>query len=253
MKLVPLREPARVPVLAARVRELADPVREPRASAVMLRALAALDKAQGGTVGCEVLGKKPQDVTNAKGTPAELDQPGRELLVEAALLAIANAGAECPHVAAFVGDDVCSPWLRCGDAGPLTGREATKQDEPLCTGEQLTQAIAKDLARAPADVLAANGGARPQLFAFATLALAGKVPASITNALARRRYALTQPKGPECDNALPPGTPCHCEEAILRDQTCRNPESKVVSVGVCKFEIDDKQKKIGNVVATPPP
>jgi hypothetical protein len=39
----------------------------------------------------------------------------------------------------------------------------------------------------------------------------------------------------------------------VRDQTCRNPESKVVSVGVCKFEIDDKQKKLGNVVATPPP
>ena len=93
VKLVPLREPARVPVLAARVRELADPVREPRASAVMLRALAALDKAQAGTVGCEVLGKKPLDVTNAKGTPTEIDPPGRELLVEAALLAIANAGA----------------------------------------------------------------------------------------------------------------------------------------------------------------
>jgi len=255
VKLVPLRAPARAAVLAARVRELADPVREPRASAVMLRALAALDKAQGGTVGCEVLGKKPLDVTNAKGTPTEIDPPGRELLVEAALLAIANAnaGAECPHVAALVGDDVCAPSFRCNDAGPLTGREPTKQDEPLCTGEQLTQAIAKDLARAPADVLAANGGARPQLFAFATLAIAGKVPASIANAHARRRYPVTQPKGPECDNVLPPGTPCHCEEAILRDQTCRNPESKVVSVGVCKFEIDDKQKKIGNVVATPPP
>lgn len=251
--LVPLREPARVPVLAARVRELADPVREPRASAVMLRALAALDKAQGGAVGCEVLGKKPLDVTNAKGTPAEIDAPGRELLVEAALLAVANAGAECASAAALLGDDVCTPSFRCSDAGPLTGRETTKQDEPLCTNEQLAQAVAKDLARSPADVIAAKGGPRPQLFAFATLALAGKVPASLTNAHARRRYALIQPKTPECDNALSPGTPCHCEEAILRDQTCRNPESKVVSVGVCKFEIDDKQKKIGNVVATPPP
>jgi hypothetical protein len=253
VKLVPLREPARALVLAARVRELADPVREPRASAVMLRALAAVDKAQGATVGCEVLGKKPLDATNAKGTPAEIDPPGRELLVEAALLAIANAGAECPHVAAQLGDDVCGPSFRCGDAGPLTGRETTKQDEPLCTAEQLTQAIAKDLARTPADVLAASGGPRPQLFAFAALTATGKVPASITNAHARRRYALTQPKTPECDNALSPGTACHCEEAILRDQTCRNPESKVVSVGVCKFEIDDKQKKIWNVVATPPP
>jgi hypothetical protein len=253
VSLVPLREPARVPGLAARVRELADPVREPRASAVMLRALASLDKVQGGMVGCEVLGKKPLDVTNAKGTPAEIDAPGRELLVEAAVLAIANAGADCPHVAAMIGDDVCSPWFRCNDAGPLTGRETTKQDEPLCTNAELGQAIAKDLARPAADVVAGTGGARPQLFAFATLAMAGKVPASITNAHARRRYPLTQPKAPECDNSLSPGTACHCEEAIVRDQTCRNPESKVVSVGVCKFEIDDKQKKIANVVATPPP
>ena len=253
VKLVPLREPAWVPVLAARIRELADPVREPRASAVMLRALAATDKTQGATVGCEVLGKKPLDVANAKGTPSEIDLPGRELLVEAAALAIANAGTECPHLAALVGDDVCGPSFRCNDAGPLTGHEATKQDEPLCTGEQLAQAVAKDLARAPADVIAANGGPRPQLFAFATLAKAGKVPASITNAHARRRYALTQPKEPECDNTVAPGTPCHCEEAILRDQACRNPVSKVVSVGVCKFEVDEKQKKISNVVATPPP
>jgi hypothetical protein len=251
--LVPLREPTRAPVLAARIRELADPVREPRASAVLLRALAAVDKPQGATVGCEILGKKPLDVANAKGTPAEIDPPGRELLVEAALLAIANAGAECPHVAAQIGDDVCVPSFRCNDAGPLTGRESTKQDEPLCTADQLTQAIAKDLARTPADVIAANGGPRPQLFAFATLAKTGKLPASITNAHARRRYAVSQPKEPECDNTLSPGTACHCEEAILRDQTCRNPESKVVSVGVCKFEIDDKQKKISNVVATPPP
>jgi hypothetical protein len=253
VQLVPLREPARIPALAARIRELVDPVREPRASAVMLRSLAAMDKAQGATVGCEILGKKPLDVTNAKGTPAEIDSQGRELLVEAALLAIANAKAECPHVAALLGEDVCTPWFRCNDAGPLTGREPTKQDEPLCTNDQLTSAIAKELARTPADVVAAKGGARPQLFAFASLSLTGKLPASVTNAHARRRYELTQPKGPECDNTLSPGTPCHCEGAIIRDQTCRNPESKAVSVGVCKFEIDDKTKKISGVVATPPP
>ncbi len=256
VRLLPLRKPVRAPVLAARIRELAETVREPGASAVMLRALAAIDKSRGATVGCEVLGKKPLAVANAKGTPAEIDVPGRELLVEAALLSIANAaagGAECPHVAAQLGDDVCVPSFRCNDAGPLTGREATKQDEPLCSNEQLTQAIAKDLARPAGDVLAASGGVRPQLFAFATLAMAGKIPASVTNAHARRRYALTQPKEPECDNTLSPGTACHCEEAILRDQACRNPEGKSVSVGVCKFEIDDKQKKISNVVATPPP
>ena len=46
---------------------------------------------------------------------------------------------------------------------------------------------------------------------------------------------------------------CHCEEAIVRDQACRHPEGNTVSVGVCKFEIDDKQKKLFNVVATAPP
>jgi hypothetical protein len=253
VKLLPLREPVRARLLAARLRELADTIKEPRASAVMLRALAAIDKQEGATVGCEVLGKKPLDVANAKGTAAEIDTPGRELLVEAALLGIANAGAECPQVAAQMGEDVCVPSFRCNDAGPLTGREPTKQDEPVCTSEQLADAIAKDLARGPADVLAGTGGPRPQLFAFAALAKTGKVPESITRAHARRRYALAQPKDPVCDNTVAPGTPCHCEEAILRDQACRNPVSKVVSVGVCKFEIDDKTKKISNVVATPPP
>ena len=51
-----------------------------------------------------------------------------------------------------------------------------------------------------------------------------------------------------------PGTACHCEEAIVRDQACRHPEgTTTVSVGVCKFGIDDKQKKLFNVVATAPP
>ena len=52
---------------------------------------------------------------------------------------------------------------------------------------------------------------------------------------------------------MTPGTPCHCEEAVIRDQACRHPEGGQVSVGVCKFDIDDKGKKLGNVVSTPPP
>lgn len=251
--LVPLRDPSRAPALAARLRELTDPVREPRASAVMLRAVAASDKALGAQVGCEVLGRKPLDIVNAKGTPEEIDLPGREALVEAAILAIAAAGAECPHVAAFLGEDLCAPSFRCNEAGPLTGREPTKQDEPLCTKEQLARAVAKELDRSPADALAAASGTRPQLFAFANLVAAGKVPASLTTAHARRRYALVQPKEPECESGVAPGTPCHCEEAILRDQTCRHGEGTNVQVGVCKFDIDDKQKKLLNVVASLPP
>jgi hypothetical protein len=102
-------------------------------------------------------------------------------------------------------------------------------------------------------VLALTGGTRPQLFAFTTFVAQGKVPAALTAAHARRRYAVVQPKEPECESGVAPGTACHCEEAILRDQTCRHPEGNNVSVGVCKFEIDDKQKKLFNVVATAPP
>ena len=253
--VTPLRDAA---VLAARIRELGEPVREPRAVAVMLRALASLDRSKGpggqaAPIACEVLGRKPLDAANAKGTPEEIDMPGREMLVEASLLAIAAAGTDCPHVAAQLGEDACTPSFRCNDQGPLTGRETTKQDEPLCTKEQLAQAVTKDLARLPADVLALSGGARPQLFALAALAGQGKVPATVAAAHTRRRYALTQPKEPECESGVAVGTACHCEEAIVRDQACRHPEGNTVSVGVCKFEIDDKQKKLFNMVATAPP
>jgi hypothetical protein len=252
---VPLREPARAPALAARIKELGEPVREPRATAVMLRALSAIDKPQAAQVACELLSHKPLETANAppRSTPEELDPPGRELLVEAALLAIASAGTDCPHAATYLGDDLCAPAFRCNEQGPLTGRETTKQDEPLCTKEQLAQAITKELARSPADVASPSNGARPHLFAFATLVGAGKVPAALTTAHARRRYVLVQPATPECESGVAPGTPCHCEEAILRDQTCRHPDGSTVSVGVCKFRIDDKQTKITDVVGTPPP
>lgn len=251
--LVPLRDPARAQSLAERVHELVTPVREPRATAVMLRALASVDKAQGAQLGCEVLGKRPLDTADAKGSPEEIDRPGRESLVEAALVAVAAGAAECPHVAAQLGDDVCLPYLRCGDAGPLSGREASMQDEPLCTKEQLAKAVSHELDRAPADVVAITGGTRPQLFAFAALSATGKVPETVVRAHARRRYALVQPKEPPCETGVAPGTPCHCDEATIRDQTCRQPVSSSVQVGVCKFEVDDKQKKLLNVVASLPP
>lgn len=251
--IVPLREPARAPVLAARVRELADPIREPRATAVLLRALAATEKQQAAQLACEVLGHKPLDTANAKGTPEEIDLPGREALVEAAALAVAAAGSECPHVAALLGEDPCMPYFRCGDGGPLSGREATKQDEVLCTKEQLTRAIAAELDRTPADVLSLGSGTRPQLFAFASLTASAKLPPAFVVAHTRRRYAVVQPKEPLCDNGVAVGTPCHCEEAVIRDQACRHPEGTSVQVGLCKFEIDDKQKKLFNVVASLPP
>ena len=254
--LVPLRDAGRAPVLAARVRELSDPIREPRALAVMLRAVAALDKAEGAKVACETLGRTPLDTNNAKGTPEEIDRPGREALVEAAMVAVAAAGTECAPAAAQLGEDPCLPYFRCGESGPLTGRETSKQDEPLCTKEQLARAVAQELERAPADVLAITNGTRPQLFAFAAFAAlvgADKLPATFTAAHVRRRYALVQPKEPACDSGLAPGTACHCDEATLRDQTCRQPVSNSVHVGLCKFDVDDKQKKLLNVVAAVAP
>jgi hypothetical protein len=251
--LVSLREPARAPALAARVRELTEPVKEPRATAVMLRALAALDKASASTIACEVLGRAPLDVANVKGPPEEIDRPGRAALVEASLLAIAAAGASCSHVAALLGEDHCLPSFRCGEGGPLSGREPSRQDEPLCAKAELEAAIKRELERAPLDVLALTGGARPALFAFAALAGEGKLPPLFAVAHARRRYALVQPKEPACESATTPGTPCRCDEAVVRDGACRHPESATVSVGVCKVEIDDKQKKLLNVVATLPP
>jgi len=251
--LVPLREAGRAPLLAARVRELTDPVREPRALAVMLRALASLDKTEGAKVACETLGRSPLDTNNAKGTPEEIDRPGREALVEAAMIAVAAGGAECAPAAAQLGDDACLPYFRCGESGPLTGRETSRQDEPLCTKEQLTRALAQELERTPADVLAITNGTRPQLFAFAALVAADRLPATFTTAHVRRRYALVQPKEPTCDSGVAPGTACHCDEATLRDQTCRQPVSTSVHVGLCKFEVDDKQKKLLNVVAAVAP
>lgn len=251
--LVPLREAAQAPVLAARVRELADSNREPRASAVMLRALAASDKALASAVGCDVLGHAPLDTVNAKGTPEEIDGPGREALAEAAALAIATGAGECKHVAALLGTDLCLPSFRCGASGPLDGRETTKQDEPLCTKEQLSGLVTKELERSPSDVLGSGSSARPALFAFAALTLAGKVPAPLVTAHTRRRYTLVQPTEPSCETGGPPGSPCHCDEATVRDQTCRHPESKTVSVGICKFDVNDKQKKILDVVVAIPP
>ncbi|HSO31299.1 MAG TPA: hypothetical protein VLT33_02250, partial [Labilithrix sp.] len=133
------------------------------------------------------------------------------------------------------------------------GRETSKQDEPLCTKEQIATAAAKELERAPADVLGLTSAARPQLFAFAVLAATDKVPAAFVAAHAHRRYPLTQPAEPPCESGGAPGTPCHCDEAVIRDQACRHPDSKTVSVGVCRFDIDEKAKKLVNVVVTAPP
>lgn|GEM_PF-1482159 len=243
VRVVDLRAPARAGIVAQRARELASGTLEPRAAAVLLRAVLANDEQKAAEIGCEVLVK----------APAGGEEDGRDSLVEAATLAIAAAGATCPDPKGLeaVLADGCKPWFRCSQAGPVSWSDTSKQDEPLCTKEQLAKAIEADLARPPKDVL--ESGARPGLFAYAALAAKDRVPASFTHAHARRRYALAQSAEPVCDTDLAPGTPCHCDEATVRLYACREPTSTSVHVGVCRFDVGDKQKKISNVVATPPP
>lgn len=250
--LVSLRDASKKDALAARVKELAESLKEPRANAVLLRALSAHDKAQAGSIACDVLGKSPLDAGSAKGTPEEIDRSGRELLVEASLIAIVNAGTSCPKAEAALIEEPCQAWVRCNAEGPLSPATASKQDEPLCTKAEVEKAASAELERPAGEVFSIAKGVRPELFALGAMLQADKVPASFTTAHARRRYEVVQKASPECD-AVAIGAPCHCDEAMLRDQTCRHRESQTVSIGLCKFDIDDKAKKITNVVMTPPP
>lgn len=242
VSVVDLRAPSRAKLVAARAKELAAGTEEPRAAAALLRAVIANDKPQAAEIGCEVLAKRP----------AGQDE-GRDSLVEAATLAIAAAGATCPDpkVIEAVLADACAPWFRCSESGPVSWGDTSKQDEPLCTKEQLTKAMAAELERAPRDVL--EGSARPSLFAYASLLEKSGVPAAFATAHARRRYPLVQPTEPACDAELAPGTACRCDEATVRLYACKEPQSSHVHVGVCRFAVDDKQKKIHDVVAAAAP
>ena len=252
--LVPLRDPTKVTILAARIRELASNLREPRASAVMLRALAALDKKQGSAVGCDVLERQPVDEQKAKGSLGESDEPGRVLLAEAAALAIAADGADCKYLPSLLtADSVCAPFFRCGPNGPMDGRETSKEDEPLCTKEQIMALIAKEEERPPSDVLQGKFGPRAALWAYAALLQKGAAPEAVVNAHARRLYALNEASTPPCEIGRGKvDAPCHCEEAMLRDQTCRN-SGPLIHISTCQWDVDDKAKTISGVVFANPP
>ncbi|MDF2698242.1 MAG: hypothetical protein K0S65_6625 [Labilithrix sp.] len=242
--VVDLTSPSRAKLVAARARELAGSTEEPRSLAALLRAVLANDKTAAAEIGCEVLAKRT----------AAAPEDAQSSLLEAATLAIAAAGASCPdskHLESFL-TDRCLPYFRCNEAGPVSWSDTSKQDEPLCTSAQLTKVIASELERKTPDILA-GGGTRPALFAYAALLAKDHVPAAFTVAQARRRYALGQPASPSCENSLDPNTPCHCDEATVRLYACKEPEATQVHIGVCRFDVDDKQKKIANVVATPPP
>ncbi len=242
VSVVDLRAPARASLVAERARDLASGTDEPRAAAALLRAVIANDVQKAADIACTVLAQKPA---------APDDE--RDSLVEAAALAVAVAGTTCPDPTGLesVLMDACKPWFRCSEGGPVAWSDTSKQDEPVCTKEQLAKAVDAELARSTRDVL--EGGARPGLFALAALTAKNAVPATFMNAHARRRYALGQPSEPACDTDLDPGTPCHCDEATVRLYACKEPTSSHIHVGVCRFDVDDKKKRIANVVATPPP
>jgi len=232
-------------VLDARIRRALEPTLvRPFPVAVLERALGAIDPARAAGVACAVL---------RADTPPPDRPAGYDAAVEAALLAIAeDALAGKPlaceaEVAAALERGSCSASLRCAAGKPLTGRETTKQDEALCNKAELAAAV--KAARSEPPTTALEGAVRPSLFAYAALLAANKVPASFEQAHARRRFEIVQPKEPACESGVALGAPCHCDEAVLRDLACRNLASASGHVGVCKFEIDDKQKKITNVTS----
>ncbi|HEY8078642.1 MAG TPA: hypothetical protein VIF62_31140, partial [Labilithrix sp.] len=238
--LTPLGDAARVGPLEKRISELLDGDADPAAVGVMIRALAVSTKSRAAAVGCKALKKLKMDDGRV----------GTEILAEASALAIANdvlggAALACKDDVARALTDACVPQVRCAKGAPLTGHETSDQDEPLCTKEELAPVVGQELARTPADALAAKTGTRKELFAYAALVAAKSLPDSFVQAHERRRYAIAQPDKPACDSGLPLGTPCHCSEADLRDHACRGSS---VHPGICKSEVDDKAKKIGNVV-----
>lgn len=241
-----LDDKSRAGAWATRVRESLDPVREPAALAVLVRAIAKVDPAEGASIGCDVLHRK---VVTKEAT----DVGARESLVEAAALAVAHGKGDCDAAVDTLGQESCMSWFRCVKGKPLTGAEPTNQDEPLCTAAELAAVIGTELDRKPNDVMTASSGTRASLFAYAALAAKNRVPAWFVTGHERRRFALTQPKEPACESGVAPGTACRCDEPVIRDAACRHRESATVSVGVCRFDVDEKQKKLTNVVATLPP
>src|SRR5690606_16125025 len=108
VRLVPLDDKSRVDLYAERVHEMLDPLREPAAAAVLVRAVARHSPSSGAVLGCHVLERKLLR-KDAK------DLAAREVLVEAAALAVARGRGDCSALVDALGDDWCVPWLRCAD------------------------------------------------------------------------------------------------------------------------------------------
>lgn len=226
-----LTNPALKTLNADRARDPVLQAKEPRSAAVLLRATIANDEVVASKIGCDTLARAPADAA----------------LREAAALACTDPAV----LADALAKNACVPFVRCKDAAPLDWASSTKQDEPLCTSAELAPLVAAERAKPPQSAFVEES-ARPELFELAALATAGRVPELVTRAHARRRYKLTQIDKPDCDSAAI-GAACHCDEATIRNNACLSPQSATVSVGKCRFQVEDAAKTIDKVVATTPP
>ena len=219
-------------------------------AAVLLRVLAVKSPADAGKLGCDLLSARPPLLAEP--------EPERAALVDAAVLAVAHAGASCAPVDALLREDPCAAGLRCATSGvsagsPLLANQTTTQDEPTCSVDALTRAVEAELARPPAEVVKDPHAGRTSTYALAALTRGKRaLGAEASRAQARRMYTIVQIKSPECDAVSEVGRPCHAPDAVLRDQACRN-EGAVVRVGTLSFRVDDQKKTLGPAETAAPP
>ncbi|MBX3229395.1 MAG: hypothetical protein KIT84_17745 [Labilithrix sp.] len=211
---------------------------EPRAAAALLRAVLAYEPKAAGTIACDVASTRPKSLEGGGGEEA--------FLAEAVYLALALAPAPCVRETLLAQglEPLDHPSFRCNEKGPLGWASDTKQDEPLCTIEQVGPILAAEGERPPRDVFTA-AEARAPLVAYAALLEKGKLPDAFVAAHERRRWALVQPKTPSCEDA-PPKAPCACDEATVRQNAARNAVGHV-AIGVCEYDVDEAKKQIVNV------
>jgi hypothetical protein len=116
----------------------------------------------------------------------------------------------------------------------------------------MAKEVTRDLARSKQEVLEDKPAYATERLAFAALRAANAVPDDIEKAHARRQYALKQADKPDCGMGVPLGSACHCDEAGLRDQVCRN-DTTTVSFSFCHLEVNDAKKELGPVTMQNPP
>jgi hypothetical protein len=232
--------------LGARLRELPDArKRMPRAVGALLLRYHQVQPEDAGRLACTLLAET-KDMVAPEGDPEGV----RALEAAALMLLTAQPAERCIEpIERLVLQERCDISLRCkADGAPIDPRESSLQDEPLC-GPSLLGENQKALSQAPAQVFAWKELHVPRL-ALGALVARATVPPALVRAHERRRYALAPSTAPACDLGLPAGAACTCDEPTLRDQTCRS-DTSPISVGFCRFEVDDAKKRIHGVSRAP--